>query len=140
VGSGRPPGSRQADEPSSPLEARTEIPLAAAVALRNLEIFERDGVLENVRALEPHLQSRMEELRSVPIVGDVRGRGFFWAVELVRDEDAGRFDAAERDRLLRGFLPGRLLEAGIIARADEQHAWVLADDERGTFGDYPPAV
>jgi adenosylmethionine-8-amino-7-oxononanoate aminotransferase len=100
-------------------------PLAAAVALRNLEIFERDGVLENVRALEPHLQSRMEELRSVPIVGDVRGRGFFWAVELVRDEDAGRFDAAERDRLLRGFLPGRLLEAGIIARADDRGDSVL---------------
>ncbi len=95
-------------------------PLAAAVALRNLEIFERDGILENVRALEPHLESRMQELRSVPIVGDVRGRGFFWAVELVRDEQAGRFDAAERDRLLRGYLPGRLLEAGIIARADDR--------------------
>ncbi|HWE10958.1 MAG TPA: aspartate aminotransferase family protein [Solirubrobacteraceae bacterium] len=95
-------------------------PLAAAVALRNLEIFERDGILENVRALEPRLQSRMQELRSLPIVGDVRGRGFFWAVELVRDEDAGTFDADERDRLLRGFLPGRLLEAGIIARADDR--------------------
>jgi adenosylmethionine-8-amino-7-oxononanoate aminotransferase len=95
-------------------------PLAAAVALRNLEIFERDGVLENVRAQEPHLQSRMQDLRSVPIVGDVRGRGFFWAVELVRDDAAGRFDADERDRLLRGFMPGRLLEAGIIARADDR--------------------
>jgi adenosylmethionine-8-amino-7-oxononanoate aminotransferase len=95
-------------------------PLAAAVALRNLEIFERDGVLENVRALEPHLASRMQELRSVPIVGDVRGRGFFWAVELVRDEAAGTFGADERDRLLRGFLPGRLLEAGVIARADDR--------------------
>jgi adenosylmethionine-8-amino-7-oxononanoate aminotransferase len=95
-------------------------PLAAAVALRNLEIFERDGILENVRALEPHLDSRMQELRSVPIVGDVRGRGFFWAVELVRDAQAGTFDAAERDRLLRGYLPGRLLEAGIIARADDR--------------------
>jgi adenosylmethionine-8-amino-7-oxononanoate aminotransferase len=100
-------------------------PLAAAVALRNLEIFERDGILENVRAREPHLESRMQELRSVPIVGDVRGRGFFWAVELVRDHAAGTFDAAERDRLLRGFLPGRLLEAGIIARADDRGDSVL---------------
>jgi adenosylmethionine-8-amino-7-oxononanoate aminotransferase len=100
-------------------------PLAAAIALRNLEIFERDGVLENVRTLEPHLQARMEELRSLPIVGDVRGRGFFWAVELVRDENAGTFDAAERDRLLRGFLPGRLLKAGIIARADDRGDSVL---------------
>ena len=100
-------------------------PLAAAVALRNLEIFERDGILENVRAQEPHLESRMQELRSLPIVGDVRGRGFFWAMELVRDEAAGTFDAAERDHLLRGFLPGRLLEAGIIARADDRGDSVL---------------
>jgi adenosylmethionine-8-amino-7-oxononanoate aminotransferase len=95
-------------------------PLAAAVALCNLEIFERDGILENVRAQEGHLEARMQDLRALPIVGDVRGRGFFWAVELVRDEAAGTFDTGERDHLLRGFLPGRLLEAGIIARADDR--------------------
>ncbi|HWD73612.1 MAG TPA: aspartate aminotransferase family protein [Solirubrobacteraceae bacterium] len=100
-------------------------PVAAAIALRNLEIFERDGILQNVRELEPRLESRMQELRSLPIVGDVRGRGFFWAVELVRDDQAGTFDAGERDRLLRGFLPGRLLEAGIIARADDRGDSVL---------------
>jgi adenosylmethionine-8-amino-7-oxononanoate aminotransferase len=100
-------------------------PLAAAVALKNLEIFERDGVLDNVRRHEPHLGARMQELRSLPIVGDVRGRGFFWAVELVRDDANGTFDAAERERLIRGFLPGRLLEAGLIARADDRGDSVL---------------
>ncbi len=60
-------------------------PVSAAIALKNIEIFERDQVLENVRALEPQLRSRMEELRSLPIVGDVRGAGFFWAVEMVAD-------------------------------------------------------
>jgi len=55
----------------------------------------------------------------------VRGRGFFWAVELVRDGDNQPFDAAERDRLLRGFLPGRLLEAGLIARPDDRGDSVL---------------
>jgi 4-aminobutyrate aminotransferase-like enzyme len=50
----------------------------------------------------------------------VRGAGFFWAVELVKDEANARFDQAERDRLLRGFLPRRLLDAGIIARADDR--------------------
>jgi adenosylmethionine-8-amino-7-oxononanoate aminotransferase len=95
-------------------------PVAAAVALRNLEIFEREGVLENVRALEPHLRERMEGLLELPIVGDVRGAGFFWAAELVADADGGRFDAGQRERLLRGFLPGRLLEAGLIARADDR--------------------
>ncbi|MBB1255820.1 aspartate aminotransferase family protein [Streptomyces alkaliterrae] len=100
-------------------------PLSAAIALRNIEIFERDGVLENVRTLSPHLRERMDGLRELPIVGDVRGAGFFLAVELVRDADNTRFDQAERDRLLRGFLPGRLLEAGLIARADDRGDSVL---------------
>jgi adenosylmethionine-8-amino-7-oxononanoate aminotransferase len=100
-------------------------PLSAVIALRNLEIFERDGVLENVRRNEPVLQERLQELRSLPIVGDVRGRGFFWAMELVRDRANGTFDADERERLLRGFLPGRLLEAGLIARPDDRGDSVL---------------
>ena len=95
-------------------------PVAAAIALRNLEIFERDTVLASVRELEPHLEARMEELRELPIVGDVRGAGFFWAAELVGGDPDRRFDADERERLLRGFLPGRLLEAGLIARADDR--------------------
>ncbi|EHN12058.1 Omega-amino acid--pyruvate aminotransferase [Patulibacter medicamentivorans] len=100
-------------------------PAMAAVGLKNIEIFERDGVLENVRQHEAYLGARMNELRSLPIVGDVRGQGFFWAVELVADEAAGRFDQAQRDDLLRGFLPGRLLEAGLIARADDRGDSVL---------------
>ena len=95
-------------------------PASAAVALKAIEIFERDGILEHVLSLEDHLASRMEELRALPIVGDVRGRGFFRAVELVRDAEATPFEQAERDDLLRGFLPERLLEAGLIARADDR--------------------
>jgi adenosylmethionine-8-amino-7-oxononanoate aminotransferase len=100
-------------------------PLAAAVALRNLEIFERDGVLENVRRHEARLEEHLQTLRALPIVGDVRGRGFFWAMELVKGSSNERFDKPERDRLLRGFLPGRLLEAGLIARADDRGDSVL---------------
>jgi adenosylmethionine-8-amino-7-oxononanoate aminotransferase len=100
-------------------------PLSAVIALHNLEIFERDGVLANVRANEGRLEARLQQLRELPIVGDVRGRGFFWAMELVRDADNGTFDAPERERLLRGFLPGRLLEAGLIARPDDRGDSVL---------------
>jgi adenosylmethionine-8-amino-7-oxononanoate aminotransferase len=100
-------------------------PVSAAIALRNMEIFERDGVLDNVRALEAHLQKRMQELMALPIVGDVRGAGFFWAVELVKDDANTRFDQDERDRLVRGFLPRRLLDAGIITRADDRGDSVL---------------
>jgi adenosylmethionine-8-amino-7-oxononanoate aminotransferase len=101
-------------------------PVAAAVALRNIEIFEREGVLDNVREQEGYLRERLGELRDrLPIVGDVRGAGFFWALELVRDEEAGRFSAEERERLLRGFLSGRLLEEGLIARPDDRGDAVL---------------
>jgi adenosylmethionine-8-amino-7-oxononanoate aminotransferase len=101
-------------------------PVAAALALRNIEIFEREGVLENVRAHEGYLGDRLRELQErLPIVGDVRGAGYFWALELVRDEENTRFSAEERERMLRGFLTGRLLEEGLIARPDDRGDAVL---------------
>jgi adenosylmethionine-8-amino-7-oxononanoate aminotransferase len=100
-------------------------PVCAAVALHNLEIFQRDGVLENVRRREPGLRERMESLRELPIVGDVRGAGFFWCTELVTGEGDGRLDADTRERLLRGYLPGALRDAGLIARADDRGEAVL---------------
>jgi adenosylmethionine-8-amino-7-oxononanoate aminotransferase len=95
-------------------------PLSAAIALKNIEIFERDGVLEHVRANEPHFRAGMDELRALPIVGDVRGSGYFWAVELVPDGADGRFDTEQREELLRRFLPGALRDAGLIARGDDR--------------------
>jgi adenosylmethionine-8-amino-7-oxononanoate aminotransferase len=99
-------------------------PLCAAIALRNLEIFEREGVLDHVRATEPYLREGLESLRALPIVGDVRGAGFFWAIELVGADNA-RLDADTREALLRGYMPGRLLEAGLIARPDDRGDAVL---------------
>ena len=101
-------------------------PVAAALALRNIEIFEREGVLENVRAQEGYLGARLKELQErLPIVGDVRGAGYFWALELVRDASGSRFSAEEREKLLRGFLSGRLLAEGLIARPDDRGDAVL---------------
>jgi adenosylmethionine-8-amino-7-oxononanoate aminotransferase len=101
-------------------------PVSAAIALTNIAIFEREGVVENVRAHEPRLREALEGVRDrVPMVADVRGAGYFWALELVRGADGGRFDADERERLLRGFLPGRLLEEGLIARPDDRGDAVL---------------
>jgi adenosylmethionine-8-amino-7-oxononanoate aminotransferase len=101
-------------------------PVASAVALRNLDIFERDGVLDNVRTLEPVLQRRLEEeLLDLPIVVDVRGAGFFWAFELAGGSPEARFDAEQCEQLLRGFLPRRLREAGLIARPDDRGDPVL---------------
>jgi 4-aminobutyrate aminotransferase-like enzyme len=79
-----------------------------------------------VRAREPFIAEKLGELKErIPIVGDVRGAGFFWALELVRDADETRFSAEEREKLLRGFIAGRLLEEGLIARPDDRGDAVL---------------
>ncbi|MGH8983789.1 MAG: aspartate aminotransferase family protein [Acidimicrobiia bacterium] len=101
-------------------------PVSCAVALANVDIFEREGVLEHVRSHEVELRERLESLRDVPLVGDVRGAGYFHAIELVRDAaTAERFAPEETEQLLRGFLAPRLFEAGLICRTDDRGDPVL---------------
>jgi adenosylmethionine-8-amino-7-oxononanoate aminotransferase len=95
-------------------------PVACAVALANLEVFEREDLLGHVKENEAALSATLDKLRDLPIVGDVRGAGFFWAVELVKDASGARFDAEERERLLRGFLAPKLFAAGLICRPDDR--------------------
>lgn len=91
-------------------------PLSAAIALRSLEIMERDRILENVRGHQGHLATRMNALADLSIVGDVRGAGFFYALELVGDLDGGGFSDRARADLVAGLIPRRLREAGLLAR------------------------
>jgi len=91
-------------------------PLSAAIALRSLEIMERDRILDNVRGLQDHLAGRMASLTDLPIVGDVRGAGFFYACELVGDLDDGGFSDPARAGLIADLIPRRLREAGLMAR------------------------
>jgi len=96
-------------------------PVSCAVALANLDVFEREGVLENVCAQEAGFRDRLERLRDVPIVGDVRGAGYFQAIELVPDRSSdARFTSEQSDELLRGLLLPRFYAAGLIARADDR--------------------
>ena len=96
-------------------------PVSCAVALANLDVFERDDILEHVRATEGRSAPRSRALYDLPIVGDVRGDGFFYGIELVKDKATREsFDEAESERLLRGYLSGALFEAGLICRADDR--------------------
>lgn len=96
-------------------------PVATAVGLANLEIFEREGVLEHVRANEGAFRSTLEGLLDLPIVGDVRGDGYFYGIELVKDKHTRKtFDDDESERLLRGYLSGALFDAGLYCRADDR--------------------
>ncbi|KND45855.1 MULTISPECIES: aminotransferase class III-fold pyridoxal phosphate-dependent enzyme [Streptomyces] len=100
-------------------------PLSAAIALRNLEILERDRVLDNVRALQVDLAQRMAALKDLPIVGDVRGTGFFYTCELVGDLDDGGFSDLARAGLIADLIPRRLREAGLLARVYNRSAPLL---------------
>ncbi len=94
-------------------------PVGCAVAMANLDIFEREDLLAHVRTNEPELQARLESLLDIPMVGDVRGAGYFWALALVKDKETREtFDDAESEDLLRGFLAPRLFEAGLVCRTD----------------------
>jgi adenosylmethionine-8-amino-7-oxononanoate aminotransferase len=96
-------------------------PISCAVAMANLDAFEREGVLEHVRGHEPAFREMLESLRDIPIVGDVRGAGYFQAIELVKDRETKQtFTDAESETLLRGFLSGELFRRGLICRADDR--------------------
>jgi adenosylmethionine-8-amino-7-oxononanoate aminotransferase len=96
-------------------------PVQCAVALKNIEIMKREGVVDHVREKEGLFRAKLETLLDIDIVGDVRGAGFFYALELVKDrETKATFDDAECEALLRGFLSPAFFEAGLICRADDR--------------------
>ncbi len=96
-------------------------PLCTAVALAALDVYEEEDVLARVREREEGLRAGLESLRRVPLVGDVRGAGFFWALELVRDRATRQpFTPEEADWLLRDVLSSRMDELGLLCRLDDR--------------------
>ena len=111
-------------------------PISCAVSMANIDVMENEGILENVRTHEGAFRGMLDGLRDIPIVGDVRGAGYFHAIELVKDPDkpgdsgrtssagaggdAGQFTDEESESLLRGFLSGELFKRGLICRADDR--------------------
>lgn len=96
-------------------------PVSSAVALANLDIFEEEKLNERVRDNSPLFRSTLERLNDLPIVGNVRGDGYFFGIELVKDKSTREtFNADESERLLRGFLSKALYEAGLYCRADDR--------------------
>lgn len=96
-------------------------PVSSAVALANLDIFEREGLNEHVKTQGPAFRKTLEKLLDLPIVGDVRGEGFFYGIELVKDKVTREtFTEAESESMLRGFLSKALFDAGLYCRADDR--------------------
>jgi adenosylmethionine-8-amino-7-oxononanoate aminotransferase len=96
-------------------------PVSAAVALANLDIFEKEDLLGNVRANEAAFRATLGKLSDLDIVGEVRGAGYFYGIELVKDKATREtFDDEESERLLRGFISHALFDAGLVCRADDR--------------------
>ena len=96
-------------------------PVQCAVALKNIEIMKRERIVENVADNEERFRSTLAQLLDIPIAGDLRGVGFFYALELVKDKETHEtFSSEECEWLLRDFLSPRLYERGLICRADDR--------------------
>ena len=86
--------------------------------MANLDIVEREGLNRHVLGTEGALRATLDKLTDLPIVGDVRGDGFFYGIEMVKDKATKQtFTGEEADRLLRGFLSTALFAAGLYCRA-----------------------
>jgi adenosylmethionine-8-amino-7-oxononanoate aminotransferase len=91
------------------------------VALANLDIYDEERLVENANKNSPIFRATLEKLHDLPIVGDVRGDGYFFAIELVKDKKTREtFSAEESERLLRGYLSKALYDAGLYCRADDR--------------------
>jgi adenosylmethionine-8-amino-7-oxononanoate aminotransferase len=96
-------------------------PVSTAVALANLDVFEKEQINQHVLDNEGAFRATLEKLDDLPIVGDVRGDGYFYGIELVKDKTTKEtFDEDESERLLRGFLSKALYDAGLYCRADDR--------------------
>jgi adenosylmethionine-8-amino-7-oxononanoate aminotransferase len=96
-------------------------PVMAAIALKNIEIMKRERIVEHVAEKQGDFHKTLSQLLDLPIVGDLRGTGFFYALELVKDKETREtFSEEECETLLRGFLSPRLFERGLICRADDR--------------------
>ena len=90
-------------------------PVMSAIALKNIEIMKRERIIERVLENQGAFRATLEQLLDLPIVGDVRGTGYFYAIELMKNtETRETFSADECETLLRGFLS----PAPVRARAD----------------------
>jgi adenosylmethionine-8-amino-7-oxononanoate aminotransferase len=97
-------------------------PLSCAIALANLAIMEREDLIGHVQRHTSEFRARCQRLVDEhPMVGDLRGEGYFWSLELVKDKETkATFAPAERDELIKGFLTPRARELGVYMRFDDR--------------------
>jgi adenosylmethionine-8-amino-7-oxononanoate aminotransferase len=89
--------------------------------MKNLDIMQDEKINEHVREQEGVFRKTLEKLYDIPIVGNIRGEGFFYGIELVKDQKTREsFSAQESEKILRGFISHELFESGIYCRTDDR--------------------
>jgi len=93
-------------------------PAACAAGLANIAIMERENINQKVQDNEAYLNDAFQSLRDHPYVGDVRGAGFHYTVEMVANKESKNWDGAKVSALdfAHQVLNPALLKAGIISR------------------------
>jgi len=96
-------------------------PIGCAVALANIELMEREDLPGRVLRYEDAFRSELDTLYDLKFVGDIRGAGYFYGIELVKDSASGeRFSKRECKRLLGEILSPRTFELGLICRTEDK--------------------
>ncbi|HUX05104.1 MAG TPA: aspartate aminotransferase family protein [Acidimicrobiales bacterium] len=96
-------------------------PVSCAVALKSIDIIEKEHVLDNVLDNQDYFEQGMRSLLDIPIVGDVRGAGYFWAASLVKDKETKKiWQGDEAERILRGYVSPEMFKRGLICRSDDR--------------------
>jgi|TARA_Y100000031_G_scaffold156747_1_gene212836 adenosylmethionine-8-amino-7-oxononanoate aminotransferase len=102
------------------------MPGSCAAGLANLTIFEEEGLIEKSASMGKYISDRLQPLNQHPMVGDIRGMGMFWGIEMVKDKETKEPINARKDV---ATLTGKLTDLGLITRADN-----------GTIRFMPPLV
>jgi adenosylmethionine-8-amino-7-oxononanoate aminotransferase len=95
-------------------------PVSAAVALANLDIFEREALNAAVKRQGPELRATLERLYDVPIVGDVRGEGYLYSIELVKNQATRETFTRDEAAKLLPHISSALFAAGLYCRTDDR--------------------
>lgn len=96
-------------------------PTSAAVSLKVLDILEKEHVIENVRNNQDYFKDQLNALKDIPIVGDIRGTGYFWGIEIVKNQETKEtWEGDDAERLLRGFVTPEMFRRGLICRSDDR--------------------
>jgi adenosylmethionine-8-amino-7-oxononanoate aminotransferase len=102
-------------------------PVSSAVALENIRIIEREKLLENVHNLEGYFEDELKKMADGhPVVKEVRGMGFFWALEVKAERaDGTPLEGDEYQKYFKGVVSRKLLEGGLICRFDDKDEPVI---------------